>query len=90
MNKAEIIEKITGDTELSKADVVKVITCFFETVKQALKEKQSVKLVGFGTFTANERKARTGRNPHTNQEIQIPARVSPKFKPGKDFKEYLN
>ena len=90
MNKAEMIEKITNETGVSKAEVTKVITCFFESIKKSLKNKESVKLVGFGSFTASERKARTGRNPHTNEEIQIPARISPKFKPGKDFKEYLN
>lgn len=90
MNKAELIDKIVAKTELTKADVEKVMSCFFETVKGALKDKQSVRLVGFGTFSANERKARTGRNPQTGQEIQIPSCSYPKFKPGKEFKDYLN
>ena len=90
MNKAEIIERVAEDTGVSKADVAKVVTTFFDTVKNTLKKKETVKLIGFGTFTANERKARMGRNPHTGEEIQIPACTSPKFKPGKDFKDYLN
>ncbi len=90
MNKAEIIDKIAEATSISKADVTKIVTTFFDTVKNTLKKKETVKLIGFGTFTANERKARTGRNPHTGEEIQIPACTSPKFKPGKDFKDYLN
>ena len=90
MNKAEIIDKITAQTHLPKVEVEKVVSCFFDTVKNALKGKQSVRLVGFGTFSANERKARTGRNPQTGQEIQIPSCYYPKFKPGKEFKDYLN
>lgn len=90
MNKSEIIDKIVSQTNLSKSDVEKVISSFFDTVKNTLKGKKSVRLVGFGTFSANERKARTGRNPQTGQEIQIPSCYYPKFKPGKEFKDYLN
>lgn len=90
MNKAEMIEKITNETNLAKADVTRVISCFLDSIKGCLKDQAAVKLVGFGTFVATERKARTGRNPHTNEEMHIPARISPKFKPGKDFKEFLN
>ena len=90
MNKAEVIDKIVAQTDLSKAEVEKVVSCFFETVKSTLKSKQNVRLVGFGTFSANERKARTGRNPQTGQQIQIPSCYYPKFKPGKEFKDYLN
>ena len=90
MNKAEIIDKIVERTELAKGDVEKVMSCFFETVKSTLKGRQTVRLVGFGTFSANQRKARIGRNPQTGQEIQIPSCCYPKFKPGKEFKDYLN
>ena len=89
MNKAEVIDNIAERTELSKGEVEKVIACFFETVKSSLKGKQNVRLAGFGTFSSNERKARTGRNPQTGEEIQIPSCYYPKFKPGKEFKEYI-
>ena len=90
MNKAEIIDKIAGETQLSKADVEKVLSCLFESIKETIKDKESVRLIGFGTFASHKRKARTGRNPQTGEEIQIPACSYPKFKPGKEFKEYLN
>jgi len=89
MNKAEIIDSLAEQTNLSKTDITTVVTAFFDIIKNTLKKKETVKLVGFGTFTASERKARTGRNPHTGEEIQIPACVLPKFKPGKEFKNYL-
>ena len=90
MNKAEIINKIADNTELSKNDVEKVLSSFFETIKSSLKDKQSVRLIGFGTFSSGRRKERTGRNPQTGEQINIPASFYPKFKPGKEFKEYLN
>ena len=90
MNKAETIEKIAEETNLSKAEVEKVMSCFFETVKNVLKSQKTVRLVGFGTFSSSERKARVGRNPQTGEEIQIPSCYYPKFKPGKEFKDYLN
>ena len=90
MNKAETIEKIAEETNLSKVEVEKVMSCFFETVKNVLKAQKTVRLVGFGTFSSSERKARVGRNPQTGEEIKIPSCYYPKFKPGKEFKDYLN
>ena len=90
MNKAEIINEISKKMELSKTDVEKVISCFFDTIKSSLKENENVKLIGFGTFSSNKRKAKSGRNPQTGETINIPARFYPKFKPGREFKDYLN
>ena len=90
MNKTEVIDKISEKTSLTKTEVEKVISSFFETVKTSLKDKKSVRLIGFGTFSSSERKARVGRNPQTGEEINIPSCQYPKFKPGKEFKDYLN
>ncbi|MCY4320792.1 MAG: HU family DNA-binding protein [Bdellovibrionaceae bacterium] len=90
MNKTKVIEKVVQKTEVSKSEVEKVVSSFLETIKSALKDKQIVRLVGFGTFSSNERKARIGRNPQTGEEVKIPSCHHPKFKPGKEFKEYLN
>ena len=90
MNKTEIINEISKKIELSKTDVEKVISCFFDTIKSSLKENESVKLIGFGTFSSNKRKAKAGRNPQTGETINIPSRFYPKFKPGREFKDYIN
>lgn len=90
MNKAEMITAITEKTQISKADVEKVMSCFFENVKNSLKDNKNVKLIGFGTFSSNKRKAKSGRNPQTGEVINIPSRFYPKFKPGREFKDYLN
>lgn len=89
MNKAELIEKLSKDATLTKADTERVIDAFIETVRQSVKKGEEVKLVGFGTFTKSKRKARTGRNPQTGKAIKIPAAWYPKFRPGSEFKSML-
>ena len=90
MNKSELIDSIAKKADISKADATKALNAFIDTVGQALEEGDSVSLVGFGTFSVKERKARTGRNPKTVEEIPIPAIKTPSFKAGKTLKESTN
>lgn len=87
MNKAELVEVIANHADISKAKAGQAIDAFVSAVTSALKNGDSVTLVGFGTFTTAERSERTGRNPATGEEIKIAASVSPKFKPGKQLKD---
>jgi DNA-binding protein HU-beta len=87
MNKAELVEAIAKITQHTKADTEKTVDAFVEVVTQNIERKEGVKLVGFGTFGVSSRKARVGRNPQTGQEIQIPARNVPVFRPGKELRE---
>lgn len=86
MNKQQLIEKIAGETNMTKAQTELLLNCAFENIKKAVKKGDDVKLVGFGTFTKAKRKARTGRNPQTGKAIKIPATWAPKFRPGAEFK----
>jgi DNA-binding protein HU-beta len=87
MNKAELIEAVSKVTEMTKADTERAIDAFIDVVSKNIKKKDGVKLVGFGTFAVSARKARVGRNPQTGEEIQIPARKVPVFRPGKELKD---
>ncbi len=87
MTKVELIEKVSSEANLSKADAGKALNAVTNTISAALKKGDSVTLVGFGTFSVAKRKARIGRNPQTGEEIKIPAMKVPKFKPGKALKE---
>ena len=87
MNKAELIDAIASGADISKVKAGEVIDAFVSTVTSAIKNGDTVTLVGFGSFTTAERAARTGRNPATGEEIQIAASTSPKFKPGKQLKD---
>ncbi len=90
MNKAELIEAISKDTSLPKKDVDAVIKSFISTVTSTLSNKESVQLIGFGTFETSEREARTGRNPATGESIEIAASTVVKFKAGAALKEKVN
>ncbi len=85
MNKSELIEAIAKDADLSKADATKALDSFVKNVLKASK-KESVQLVGFGTFKTVSQKARSGVNPRTGEKIKIPARKSLKFKASKSPK----
>jgi DNA-binding protein HU-beta len=90
MTKAELIDAIAGNADITKADAGKALDGFTTAVTNALAKGEDVVLVGFGTFTARERAARTGRNPATGEEIQIAASRTVGFKPGKALKDALN
>jgi DNA-binding protein HU-beta len=87
MTKAEIIEKMVKDADISKMAAGKALESFINSVKKTLKKGNKVTLVGFGTFSVSKRKARAGRNPRTGEPIRIKASKSPKFTAGKVFKD---
>jgi len=90
MNKQELITSIADSTGLSKKDSEKAVAAFVDVVTGALKKKDKVQLVGFGTFETRARAGRIGRNPATGQEIKIPASTVPAFKAGKALKDAVN
>lgn len=90
MNKTELIEYIAGKSDLSKAASARALAALIEAVKKTLKKGETVTLVGFGTFSASKRAARTGRNPRTGAPLKIKAAKVPRFKPGKGLKDALN
>lgn len=86
MNKAELVEIIAQDLETSKASAQKFINSFTTAITKNLR-KDGVRIVGFGSFSAKKRNARTGRNPQTGETMKIPAAWVPKFKAGSALKE---
>ncbi|WP_289055441.1 HU family DNA-binding protein [Carboxylicivirga marina] len=76
--------------ELVSAIAEKAVNAFVETTKETLARKESIQLIGFGTFSLSERSAHTGRNPQTGKEIQIAAKNVAKFKAGKALNESIN
>ena len=91
MNKGDLIEEVAKVLE-SKKDAKAAVDCILESITASLKKKNSdpVTLVGFGTFKVTKRKARTGRNPQTGEEIKIKASKGVKFTPGKALKDAVN
>lgn len=87
MNKAQLIDAMAEKAGLTKADTKKALEAFMDSVLDALKAGDRVGLVGFGSFSVAERKARTGRNPKTRQTITIPAKKTVKFKAGHELSD---
>jgi DNA-binding protein HU-beta len=87
MNKSDLIDSIAEGAGLTKVQAAKAINTYHETVIKAMKKGDSVSLVGFGTYTTAQRKARTGRNPKTGAALKIKAARVPKFRPGKGLKD---
>lgn len=90
MNKVELVEAMAKKTGLSKKDAEAALKAFIDTVVFEVKKGRKVQLVGFGTFELSKRAARKGRNPQTGEAMKIKASKTPKFKPGKAFKDAVN
>ena len=86
MNKADLVEAVAKVTS-TKKEANAAVDCLIETITKALKKKEGVTLVGFGTFATSKRKARTGRNPQTGEKLKIKARTVPVFRAGKALKD---
>ena len=89
MKKADLVEAVAKEADLSKAAATRVLEAVLKTIVKQVSKKQDVQLIGFGTFRAVKRSARTGRNPSTGEPLNIPASNVPRFTPGKAFKERL-
>ncbi|MCK5111105.1 MAG: HU family DNA-binding protein [Arcobacteraceae bacterium] len=87
MNKAELIEAIASKSGLTKKDAGAALDAFTATVTETLAKKETVALIGFGTFATSERAARDGVNPSTGAKIKIAATTVAKFKVGAKLKE---
>jgi DNA-binding protein HU-beta len=82
MNKTELIDAVAAKTELSKGKAGDAIAAALEAITAAVAKGESVQFIGFGTFSVQERAARTGRNPQTGKEMKIAAKKVVRFKAG--------
>ena len=85
MNKAQLIDAMAAESGLTKVDSRKALDAFIKATVEALQSGDKLSLVGFGSFSTSERSARTGRNPRTGKEIQIPAKKVVRFKAGSEM-----
>lgn len=83
MNKSELIASVAEKAGMTKVDSAKAVNAFVEAVADELKKGEKVQLLGFGTFSVNERPARTCRNPKTGKNVKVAAKKVAKFKAGK-------
>ena len=87
MNKEELVKEVAKKAKVSQKVAADVLGATIDTVQKTVAKGKKVTLVGFGTFEARKRKARTGRNPQTGATIKIAAKTVPAFSAGKKFKD---
>ncbi len=90
VTKADIIDKVSSGTGLTKLETEAVVNGFISVVKEELLEGGRVDLRGFGAFTVQHRAARTARNPRTNTPVPVPASTIPVFKASKEFRKEVD
>ncbi len=89
MHKIDLVKAIAEQTGCLQKDANLLVDAFIENVKEALRHGDKVTLIGFGTFSVIDTKAKTGRNPQTGKEIKIPASKKIRFSVGKTLKEEI-
>ena len=91
MLKSELVQKLAIQSpHLYQRDLERIVNLVLDEIIGALKEGDRVELRRFGTFTAKERTARTGRTPRTGTSVEVAAKKAPAFKPGKEMGIRLN
>ena len=90
MNKSELINAIGEKYSLDHEFAVDFVNYFFDSIKQSLVSGDRVEVRGFGSFAVKEYDGYTGRNPKTGIQVEVTPKKLPVFRPGKDFKEYVN
>ena len=90
MNKTELIAAVAQATGATKKDAEKIVSATFDTIAAQMAAGERVQVSGFGIFETKERQARVGRNPKTNESMEIPASTLPTFKPAKALKDTVS
>jgi integration host factor subunit alpha len=90
MTRADIVDRIYEKVGLSKKEAQEIIEIIIDTITETLKEGETVKITGFGTFTVRKKAPRRGRNPKTGEEVEISARRVVSFRPSNILKEKVN
>jgi len=90
MHKKELVEAVAKKTGNSQAEVKETLEAILSTITETMKKGDKVTLMGFGTFSVQQTKARTGRNPQTGKPMQIKAKKRPKFKAGAELSKSVN
>ncbi len=90
VTKADIVDRISAGTGLTKIETEAVVNGFVSTVIQALKEAETIEIRGFGSFKVQHRAARVARNPRTNEEVEVEARFVPTLRFSRELREAVD
>ena len=85
MNKSELVDAIAAKTGMTKVAAKEAMNASFATIQEQLNKGEKVTLIGFGTFSVADRKARTAKNPQNGKTVKVPAKKVAKFKAGSNL-----
>ena len=89
MNKTEFLRAVAEKSCMSIKDATNVFNSVLAVITEELQKGEKITITGFGTFKSIVRKSKDCRNPHTGEQIRVPERTVPHFKPGNSFKDAL-
>lgn len=90
MTKADLIDEVSRAVELGRKDSEVIVETMLESIVRALRNEDKIEIRGFGSFRTRQRNPRIGRNPKTGEQVQVPAKKVPYFKPSKELKVLVN
>ena len=90
MTKADLVEEVVRVTNVSKKHAETIVNTVFSSITDALRGEDKIELRGFGSFRVRRRRPRQGRNPKTGDQVAVPEKRIPYFKPGKELKDLIN
>ena len=90
MTKADLVEEVVRVTNVSKKHAEIIVNTVFSSIIDALRGEDKIELRGFGSFRVRRRRPRQGRNPKTGDQVSVPEKRIPYFKPGKELKDLIN
>lgn len=90
LTKAELVDRVAKNSDLPRKQAEEVVNVFLESIVDSLRGGDKVELRGFGSFRLRQRNSRIGRNPRTGERVEVPPKMIPYFKPGKELKELIN
>ena len=90
MTKADLVEEVSRAVEMGRKDSEVIVETVFESIVKALRQADKIEIRGFGSFRTRQRNPRVGRNPKTGEQVQVPAKRVPYFKPSKELKDLVN
>ena len=90
MTKADLVEEVVRVSKVSKKHAEIIVNTVFSSIIDALQNDDKIELRGFGSFRVRRRRSRQGRNPKTGDQVEVPEKRIPYFKPGKELKDLIN
>lgn len=90
ITKKDLVEMISEKTGLTQIDTKIVVESFLDSISHALLDKTNIEIRGFGRFKIKERKARTARNPRTNEQIEVKEGYKPVFEASRELRDRVN